>query len=1174
MILLICFNCGVKLNNNNDRECRFCGVRFSGKCTACGFPNPQAARYCFNCGNKLAKSDSQSSVENFGTLAESRKNVAVIFADVSGFTALSEKMDPEEVREIINECFNYITSPVYELEGSIDKYIGDCVMILFGARYSHTDDANRAVMCAIKMMDLIGDFSRSSLSSKGVALSLSIGINYGLVVTGGVGNYFDRDYTVMGDIVNTAQRLQTNAGEGAILVSESVYAQTKDKFVYSDAMEVKAKNKEKPVKCYILLRINTEYIYEEELAFVERQKEIGLLNSAYNDSMNSGLKCVAVIGEAGMGKTRLIREFTSRLGNDVKKVWVECSSLSRNRSYSLIGGILAAIININPMDSNNMKQHRLISFLDYILDSSSDEEIKRNYDFLGLPMGLDKDSEFQNIFKLMDYENVKREILRQLALFFTGLCKKQRLIAVIDDVQWADSSSLKLFDELILLLADINAVFVFSSRYDVNFLPGVDDKTLKTLKLNPLTKAGIKSLSCTLLKCGRIDDRLFQAIIRFTKGNPLYVKELVSNIKRKGTYIIRKGTASINENEMKLLPENMQNLIISNISELDEASIKILQAASSIGKEFSFSLLSHLLDNGVSEDAVTGIPVQSNIIGLKYIHTSSRVLDKVFEFTHEIEREVIYGSILNRDKAALHKKIGEYIEIKFSGEIDNYSELLGEHFYKAGLYKKAADYYYKTALNYKNIFNFSISLEFFERFLELAGNEADTVENRVSNAYREMGHIHYITANYETALEYLNKALENAKLMDDIHSIKMLIAEVYKDKGSFDAAAAILDEIEPRLRDDNPIYGGWLQMKCNILRIQGDPKALSLAKKSEKILLKARDYRNLSETMKHAGMIYFVKGDIDNALSFMNKSYKYAEKNNHLEIMAMVSGDLGIIYHSTGMISKALEYFNKSMEISRKLSYQKGVTAACINLGVLYMDKGSFVAARKLFSESLSICREVNSKLYECINLTNLGDIAYELGYFELSNDYYELSLKLAMEINAPVEEGVNRIGLARVYLKTGRESGTNAVLDAACKIFIDTDEVMYLADYYTYKGLLEQNTGNKDLALEYYDKAITISEECRNDNKKLKASRYKGNLFIQTDRCEEASSLFSEAAAAAEKLDSDYEAAKCWFGCYNALNAQGKYEEALSGLERAAACIGRVDRCRWTDIIQGTRKK
>lgn len=211
---MICFNCGIKLHSSELKECRLCGVKFEKVCTSCNFPNPLMGKYCFNCGTRLLSLEPQSSIQNFDTLSENRRNVAVIFADVSGFTALSEKLDPEEVRELINDCFDYITRPVYELEGTIDKYMGDCVMILFGAKYIHSDDAKRAVMCAMRMMNLIREFSLERLSSKGLSLDLSIGINYGLVVTGSVGNAFDKDYTVIGDIVNTAQRFNPmQAGE-------------------------------------------------------------------------------------------------------------------------------------------------------------------------------------------------------------------------------------------------------------------------------------------------------------------------------------------------------------------------------------------------------------------------------------------------------------------------------------------------------------------------------------------------------------------------------------------------------------------------------------------------------------------------------------------------------------------------------------------------------------------------------------------------------------------------------------------------------------------------------------------------------------------------------------------------------------------------------------------------
>ena len=1169
MRTLICFNCGLKLNNGNDSECRFCGVKFSGKCSACGFPNPQAARYCFYCGVRMASPNGHSSVENFGTLAESRKNVAVMFADVSGFTSLAERLDPEEVREIINECFNYITSPVYELEGTIDKYIGDCIMILFGARYAHSDDAKRVVMCAMKMMELVSEFSTSMLSSKGVKLNLSIGINYGLVVTGGVGNYFDRDYTVMGDIVNTAQRLQISAGEGMILVSEAVYTETKDKFKYSGSNEVKVKNKENMVRCYSPVGINDEYFFDNEMSFIERQKEIGLLNSIFNEALNTGLKCAMVTGEAGLGKTRLLKEFTAKLGNDIKKIWVECNTISQNRSYSLITGILAGIMNINTQDSEKMKKHRLISFLDYILADYNEDEVKHSYDFLGLLMGLERDRDFQSIFESMNVENIRRELLKQLALFFFHLCQKQKLLVIVDDVQWADNGSILILNNLIPMLKVTKAVFMFSSRYELKALLPENKSFITEVKLNALSKPGVRNLTCALLNSRKVEEQLFNAILKFTKGNPLFIKELLSNIKRKGIYTIEKGKAVIEENELKKMPENIQNLIQSNISALDGTSLKILQAAAVIGKEFTYSLINHLLDNSITNEEIAGIPVQMNLIYLKSTHTSARIVDKTYEFTHDIEREVIYDSLLNKEKTILHKKIGEYLETAYSNELENHYETLSIHFIKAGMPKKAADYYYKAALKRKDGFNLSSSLEYFDRFLELACPESGNIsDDRIFNAYKEKGHIHFINANYDGALEQLYKALDYTGLQDDAYHIKMQIAEVYKDMGKLEDASQIINELEPKVFEGNQNYGKWLQMKCNILRIKGDTSALALAKKSEKVILKTGDYRSLSETMKHAGMIYFSKGDIDNALSYMNKSYRYAEKNKLLEIMAQVSGDLGIIYHSIGMIAKALEFFNKSMDISRKLSYQKGVIAACINLGILYLDKGLFLSAQKLFHESLSIAREVGSKLYECASLTNLGDICYETGAFEAAERNYEDSLVLARELEAPVEVGVNFLGLARIHLKYERLNKAAELLEEASLIFKEADELVSLGDCHTYEGYIKQQQGGLEAAEEHYDKAAAIFIECRNDKKKLRAIRYKGSLLLKKGLYSEALQLFDKAVAEADKLESDYETAKCWFGRFKALYADSRFAEAVSSLEKAAVCINKVDACRWTDII------
>ena len=1168
---MICFNCGIKLHSSELKECRLCGVKFEKVCTSCNFPNPLMGKYCFNCGTRLLSLEPQSSIQNFDTLAENRRNVAVIFADVSGFTALSEKLDPEEVRELINDCFDYITRPVYELEGTIDKYMGDCVMILFGAKYIHSDDAKRAVMCAMRMMNLIREFSLERLSSKGLSLDLSIGINYGLVVTGSVGNAFDKDYTVIGDIVNTAQRLQSNAGRGTVLVSESVFVETKGIIKYSEPMEIKVKNKEKTVRCYFPIEISAEYDCDSKNIFVGREKELGLLVSIYNNILNTSTKCINIIGEAGVGKTSLLREFLSKLDQDIKKVWVELNSFSPNKAYCTISGILMNIMNINSKESSSVKQRRLLSFLDYIMAGLSEEEIKRNSDFIGLVLGLKRDNEFQNILNSMSFENIRKEIIKQLSLFFTKLSQKFRTVIVVDDMHWSDTNSLQILKELIKCLSLVNITFIFTSRYELEELEPFSDINYHNLKLQPLTENAIRALVCKLLDCDQIDETLFGEIMKFTNGNPLYINEFVQSIKRTESFLIIDGVGSIDSDKVISLPNNIQSLILANISEMNEAEKSFLQAASVIGKEFSLSILGPLLEMDSDEiNDIVRLPVRLNIISLKTAYTALGVVEKIFVFNQDMEREVIYDSILNKNKKELHKKIGELIEAKHSGELEGYYEILFTHFIKSGQSKKAAEYSYKTAIKDKENYNFPSSLEYYSKFLQLVSEEGSTqMDSRVLDAYRDMGYINFIMADYGASLNNLKKALEVAALYDDIYSIKLMIADVYKEQDMYDEALEIIDELQPKIKEENTLYGKLLQMKCNILRILGNTDALTIAQKSEQLLIKMKNFENLAETMNQAAIIYYAKGDVSNSLSCFDKSYKYAEKINNFALMAKIAGNLGVIHHATGMISKAQEFFDRSMQISKKISDQQGYIAGCINLGILYVDKGLFDKAEVLFNEAVEISREISSRLNECIAVANIGEIMFKRGLDYKALEYYNRTFEIAREIKVPLGEGIYHLSTARMYIEKNMEGNVRKMLDIAFKIFTEAEEIAYLSDYYRIKALYEFAEGKIDAALEDCKKAADIAQKIRSDIRRLKALRLEGRIMACTEQNESAFKLFEESITLSHQLESEYEAAKGYIERLKLHRKLGDWDKARKDLERARECASKFDRCRLREIIE-----
>ncbi|WP_418367204.1 tetratricopeptide repeat protein [Tepidibacillus sp. LV47] len=1105
-------------------------------------------------------------MQNYEILSENRRNVAVVFADVSGFTALSEKMDPEEVREIINETFAYITKPVYELEGTIDKYIGDCVMILFGAKYPHSDDPYRAVKCGMKMMDLIQDFSKKRLSSKGVTLNLSIGINYGQVVTGSVGNYFDKDFTVMGDVVNTAQRLQTQAAAGTILVSESVYQETKDLIDYSPEKEIIAKNKEKPVKCFTPLHLKSEASIDS-LFLIERDDETNFLHSIYKRLNKT--EYVTIIGEAGTGKTSLVRKFTSELDNELKKHWVDINIGYKNRIYSVISNMIYQMLNLHPTESEKVKENRLKSYLNYIFQHSNfdEEEIQRNYLFLSLIMGLKRDHESQNILNAMNYEDIKREIFNQVSLFIRQAADKEPFVLIIENIHWADAGSMEILTNLVKTLTDVKSLFIFTSRYEINGISDISQDRHPILKLKPLSPTGTEKLACKLLNCSHLDEHLLQAIIQFTKGYPLHIKEYLMALKRRKTFSIQDGTASIDVSELQTIPNTIESLILANLSDLDEQARNLLQLASVIGKEFHLSWLTHLMNSTSSED-VLELPVKMNIISLQSVHTSLG-RDKIYTFNQETVREVIYHSMLNKTKREYHKKIAEWLEINYEKDLENYYEQLAAHFEKAGSLSKAKEYYYKAAFRLKKDYQYTSALDFFKKYLEINEKTQNKDTNKTVLSLIEMGNIYTILAQYDKALDHLKKALEIAYLSDDIYQIQIMIANLYKEKSQYEKALAILNEIQPKIRQNSNIYGKLLQLKCHILRIIGNQKeALSFAEKSEEILLKTRDYENLAETMSQAGILYFLNGDTDSSLYYLNKAYDYAERVNNLRSMIKISGNLGIIYHASGMVSKALNHFNKAIEIAKKISDIQTYIATLVNLGILYLEKGLFAKAELFLKEAITKAQNGVSIYLMDIALLNLGDLMYEKGKIDQAFDYYKQSLEIAKTHGLPVEEGINYIGIAKLYFKQKAYQNIPELLEKAKQIFNETNEISYLSDYYRYMSVYELNHHHLDLALEHCDQAINFAVKTKNDLKKLKALRLKGILLVKKNMYNEAMTQYNESIHLAEQLETDYEAAKGYYRRFETLLSSDQHDDAIKDLQKAKELIDKVDESRWTPII------
>ena len=313
------------------------------KCEICGFENPDTHLYCGLCGNGLAigKNSTDTSIINTPIEGE-RKQVTIIFADISGFTALNDAAkSPDEVEQVvrlINLCLQELSEAIYEFDGYIDKYIGDAIMAVFGAPRAHEDDPERALRAALSMRERLEKFNQSPPMPLPEELGIHMGINTGTVIAGILGTDRKRSYTVMGDIVNVASRLESVSERGEFLVSEATYNLTRHLFKFEEREPVTVKGKREPLKIYELKGTGGARPKPPEAPIIGREYELQILVSEYNkvyDKQGGGV--VTVTGDAGLGKSRLISEFRKQVGEDgvdgVKPLWLFGRGLSYRQSF-------------------------------------------------------------------------------------------------------------------------------------------------------------------------------------------------------------------------------------------------------------------------------------------------------------------------------------------------------------------------------------------------------------------------------------------------------------------------------------------------------------------------------------------------------------------------------------------------------------------------------------------------------------------------------------------------------------------------------------------------------------------------------------------------------------------------------------------------------------------------
>ncbi len=625
-------------------------------CPNCGEENPDRFRLCGFCGTSLA---AEVPVE------EVRRTVSIVFSDLKGSTALGERLDSEHLREVLNLYFNEMRLVLERHGGRVEKYIGDAIMAVFGLPRLHEDDAVRAVRAAFEMKQRLVDVNEMLHERFGVRLENRTGVNTGEVVAGDVSS---GQRLVTGDTVNTAARLEQNAPTMEILIGESTYRLVRDAVTVEQVEPLPLKGKAELVPAYLLLGVSGQddgYSRRLDLPIVGREAELAVLDEAFRAAAEENrCQIVTIFGPAGVGKSRLLKEFLERVAGDATTLKGRCLSYGEGVTYWPIGEVVRAAAGIGADDGLEAARVKLAAML------PGHEDVTQR---VGAAIGLIEES--------FSAEETFWAIRRALEIS----ASRRPLVVLVDDIHWAERT---LLDLLRFVVDECHApvLLLCSSRRELlEEHPewGGSHGRFSTLTLEPLEAAESARVMQNLLGVADLDATMVERVTFAADGNPLYLEQMLQMLIDQGA-IRNEGGRWVSTEVLTHLevPPTIAALLTARLDRLGGSERTVIERGAVIGQVFYRGAVEALVPPPLQPE----VPHALKALSVKELigpHEESLIGQETFKFLHALIRDAAYGGLLKRTRAELHVGFVDWVESAAGDRILEYEEIRGYHLEQA-----------------------------------------------------------------------------------------------------------------------------------------------------------------------------------------------------------------------------------------------------------------------------------------------------------------------------------------------------------------------------------------------------------------------------------------------------------------------------------------------------------
>ncbi len=907
------------------------------------------------------------------TSGEQRQLLTVLFADVHGFTRLAERLDAEEVQDLLSDLWQRLDKLILDHDGHIDKHLGDGVMAIWGLPSLREDDAIRAVRAALAMQAEVGSWGLEvggwkvddglvpDRKSTDLDLQIRIGVNTGLAAVSWIVSTGERN--VIGDAVNVAARLQEAAPPGGIFISRATYDLVRGLFAVHEELLLNAKGRSEAVTVYRVLSekpraffMATRGLAGVATRTVGREGELALLQESYEEAVaGSALRWITVSGEAGVGKSRLLAEFESWL--ELRPERIRCLKgrawpQTEGSPYFLLRDLLSFRFQVRESDPQDVARQKLTEGLSEMLGDELGEEAAA---FVGQLMGLDMRQSRHIRHIAEDTRQIRGRAEVLLGEYLSRLAVAGPVVLLLEDLQWADEESLRLLAGLLAPLSSSPLLVVGLARpaFWERGLPWGQDATgqespgSRRLDLAPLSDALAEELVCEILQ--RLPDPpawLVEMLVERGGGNPYFTEELVQ-------WLIEQGVIEVGLERWQVhaqrsvglsVPGSVQGVLQARLERLGLEERAVLQCAAVVGRSFWHGAVVHVGQQPVPAERWEALQRRE----LVFHQPVSRLPDEEeYIFKHVLLRDVVYEYTLKKVRRVFHRRAAEWLSRVAAERAGEWAGVIAAHYEKAGEEEPAAEWYWRAGEQARNTYAPESAIGYYRRALAFCPAGAAYAGRRI-DLYRRLGQM----------LRW--------RLCGDEAD------EVYR------AMLAAAQEVEDRPAQ----VWAWCGLSANQSKTGDLRAALSSAEQAAEIARSLPEPSLLAEAYSALSWVHHRLGDAARSEYLAEQALTIATELDDPDGVAANLTLLGAASWIRGHYPQAARFWERALQSRRERGDRSAAASLLNNLGANAYMQGDYQAAADLFREALTNAQQIGFREIEWLSHSNLGGALVGLGEY------------------------------------------------------------------------------------------------------------------------------------------------------------------------------------------------